>query len=224
LLDLYGAARDERVALETLARDAREEEWWHRYRDLPEWFQVFLSLEDDACVERLYDTHLVPGLFQIPSYAEAVIRAWRPTIPHREVQRRVDVRMKRQALLDKTEALELWTIIDESVLHRVVGSTEVMAEQLTHLIEVANRPNVTLQVLPFSAGASPAMGRSFVVLEFPAATDPIVYVEVIAGGLYHRSPDDVARHRLIYEHLQASALSEPASVELIAQVLRNHSP
>ncbi|MGI8328763.1 DUF5753 domain-containing protein [Actinomadura scrupuli] len=206
-----------------MARGAGEDEWWHRYRDLPEWFQIFLSLEDAALVERLYDTHLVPGLLQVPSYTEAVMRSGRPMLPRREMQRRLEVRMKRQDLLDKADALELWAIIDESVLHRVVGDRAVMVEQLTHLLTAIQRPNVTLQILPFTAGANPAVGRPFAVMEFAASADPVVYVEVTAGGLYLRKPDDISMYRLIYEHLQVSALPESASAELITRALQNHS-
>jgi transcriptional regulator with XRE-family HTH domain len=215
LLALYGAAGDDREALVQLAREARTRGWWHAYREV--FTGAFVGLEADASSLRAYQALLVPGLLQTERYARAVIRAMRPDADDSELSRRVSARMERQRLLTDSSPPEYWAVMDEAVLHRTVGGREVMAEQLIRLIEVAELPQVTVQVVPFGAGAHPGMEGPFLILGFPEQADPdVVYVDSTTSGVYLEMPSDVRRYALMFDHLRAAALKPDDSVELIA--------
>jgi hypothetical protein len=135
------------------------------------------------------------------------------------VERRVEARLKRQALLTKTDPLKLWAIVDEAVLHRLVGGAEVMAEQLRRLVDATKEPHITLQVLPYSLGAHPGMPGSFAMMEFPDPADPeLVYLDSMAGDLFLEREADVRRFTVIFEHLRAAALNPKDSVRLVGEV------
>ncbi|MBN6041499.1 MULTISPECIES: helix-turn-helix transcriptional regulator [unclassified Amycolatopsis] len=216
MLELYGLMGDEREALVQLAREARKRGWWHAYNEV--FTGTFVGLEADASSLRAYQALLVPGLLQTERYARTVIRALRPDADETELKRRVAARMARQELLTDPAPPEYWAVIDEAVLHRRVGGCEVMAEQVSRLLEVARLPHVTLQVVPFGAGAHPGMEGPFLILGFPEQADPdVVYVDSTSSGLYLEMPDDVRRYTLMFDHLRATALKPDDSVELIAE-------
>ncbi|GAB2749721.1 helix-turn-helix domain-containing protein [Amycolatopsis magusensis] len=216
MLELYGLVGDEREALVQLAREARKRGWWHAYNEV--FTGTFVGLEADASSLRAYQALLVPGLLQTERYARTVIRALRPDADEAELKRRVAARMARQELLTDPSPPEYWAVIDEAVLHRRVGGCEVMAEQVSRLVEVAALPHVTLQVVPFGAGAHPGMEGPFLILGFPEQADPdVVYVDSTSSGLYLEMPDDVRRYTLMFDHLRATALKPDDSVELIAE-------
>ncbi|AXB43889.1 helix-turn-helix domain-containing protein [Amycolatopsis albispora] len=216
MLELYGLVGDEREALVQLAREARKRGWWHAYNEV--FTGTFVGLEADASSLRAYQALLVPGLLQTERYARTVIRALRPDADETELKRRVAARMARQELLTDPSPPEYWAVIDEAVLHRRVGGCEVMAEQVSRLLEVARLPHVTLQVVPFGAGAHPGMEGPFLILGFPEQADPdVVYVDSTSSGLYLEMPDDVRRYTLMFDHLRATALKPDDSVELIAE-------
>lgn len=216
MLELYGLMGDEREALVQLAREARKRGWWHAYNEV--FTGTFVGLEADASSLRAYQALLVPGLLQTERYARTVIRALRPDADETELKRRVAARMARQELLTDPAPPEYWAVIDEAVLRRRVGGCEVMAEQVSRLLEVARLPHVTLQVVPFGAGAHPGMEGPFLILGFPEQADPdVVYVDSTSSGLYLEMPDDVRRYTLMFDHLRATALKPDDSVELIAE-------
>src|ERR1039458_1718137 len=165
LLTLYGVTdTEERAALLNLAREANTPGWWHTYSDiLPAWLEAYVGLEAAASVLRTYEVQLVPGLLQTEEYARALIRQG-SAASEEEIARRGELRGSRQEILRRPDAPQLWAVVDEGALRRPVGSTEVIRGQLKHLIEVADHPAVTLQVLPFQVGAHAAMGGPFTIL------------------------------------------------------------
>lgn len=222
LLSAYGLSDHDEAwdVLLTLARESRQKGWWHQYGEaVPEWFEVFVGLEADAATIQGYDAEFVPGLLQTREYARAVHRAQLITATEEEIEQRVKVRMARQELLTSDEAPQVWLVLNEAVVRRLVGGRACMHEQLTRLLEVSELPNVTLQVVPFSAGAHPAMEGSFNVLGFPEPSDPnIVYFEYHTGALYLEKPAEVRRYKLMFDHLRASAQPVDASRALITRV------
>jgi transcriptional regulator with XRE-family HTH domain len=216
MLELYGIAGDEQEALVQLAREARKRGWWHAYNEV--FTGTFVGLEADASSLRAFQALLVPGLLQTERYARAVIRAMRPDAEEIEVKRRVAARMARQELLTDASPPEYWAVIDEAVLHREVDSPEVMAEQLYRMLAVAKMPHVTIQAVPFGAGAHPGMEGPFLILGFPEQADPdVVYVDSTSTGLYLEMPPDVRRYALMFDHLRAAALKPDDTLELIAE-------
>lgn len=220
MLQLYGLGGDDREALVQLSREARTRGWWHAYSEV--FTGAFVGLEADASSLRAFQALLVPGLLQTERYAHAVIRAMRPDADEQEVARRVTARMQRQQLLAELTPPEYWAVIDEAVLHRAVGGADVMAEQFDRLLQAAALPHVTIQVVPFGAGAHPGMEGPFLILGFPEQADPdVVYVDSTTGGAYLEMPDDVRRYALMFDHLRAAALKPDDSTDLIAAIVRD---
>lgn len=219
LLELYGVQGDEQEALVQLAREARQRGWWHAYNEV--FTGAFVGLEADASALRTFQALLVPGLLQTERYSRAVINAMRPDSSDSEIERRIAARMARQHLLSDSRPPDYWAVIDEAVLHRVVGDRNVMREQLTRMAEIAERGNVTIQVVPFDVGAHPGMEGSFVILSFPEESDTdVVYVDSPNSGVYLEMESDVRRYTLMYDHLCTAALTPDDSITVIADVAR----
>jgi transcriptional regulator with XRE-family HTH domain len=223
LLDLYEVTGDARAVLLTLRRQATHRGWWHSYTDaLPAYFEPYVGLEDGAKSLFTFQNQLVHGLMQTEEYAAAVLQAGQPTATADEVERQLAARATRQALVTSRNPLLMWAILDEAVLRRTVGGTGVMREQLHRICEIAALPNVTMQVLPFDAGAHASMGTSFELLQFPEVGDTaIVYIEDLSTSQYLETLGDIERYTLIFDHLRASALSPERSVAFIGQVASN---
>ncbi|MDG4828999.1 helix-turn-helix transcriptional regulator [Solwaraspora sp. WMMD1047] len=221
LMNRYGVTdSDERAKLFDLAKDAGHLGWLQDYEDdLTEQYLTYVSFEAGARSIRNYESLFIPGLLQTEEYARAVIAGVLPLASKEEVERRVEMRMQRQAALHRADdPLQLWAIVDEAALHRVVGDAGVMHAQLKALIEVAELPQVTFQVVPFSVGAHTGMPGSFVVMEFPDPADPdLIYVDSIAGDVFVEHESEVRRITIYYQHLQAAALNRSDSVRLIEQ-------
>ena len=203
LLTLYGVTdSEERAALLNLAREANTPGWWHAYSDiLPSWLEPYVGLEAAASVIRTYQIQLVPGLLQTEGYARALIRQG-SAASEEEIARRSELRASRQEILRRPDAPQLWVVVDEGALRRPVGSREIVREQLKYLIEVADHPAVTLQILPFSAGAHSAMGGPFTILRFaePDLAD-VVYIEQLTSALYLDKPVEVDSYLEVMEQL-----------------------
>ncbi|MEU1253923.1 helix-turn-helix domain-containing protein [Streptomyces chartreusis] len=215
----YGASDAERLALVDLAKGARIQGWWRSLADpIPESMNLMLTLEDEVVREDHYACMYVPGLLQTRPYAEAVHRASEVQCPEREVQHMVDIRMKRQELLDRDEPPHIWCVIDEAALRRRVGGRDVMQDQLRHLLTMSQLPHITVQVLPFSAGAHAAAVGSFVVLRGPASELDVVYVDLLGGGLFMEKQGELERYRLAFEYLSAQALDLESSAEIIHRI------
>jgi transcriptional regulator with XRE-family HTH domain len=217
LLELYGVEGEEVNALVQVARDARKRGWWQKYDDvLPAWFEVYVGLEAEASEIRTFQPQLIPGLLQTADYARAVIRAEHPDASDAEVDRRVELRMRRQRDEDPPR---LWVVLDEAALRRPIGGIEAFKSQLKRLVEVGEQPGNTIQVLRFDAGEHGSMGSSFSILNFPEPVDPgVVYVETRAGSLYLEG-QDVRDYGRVFDHLVATAKGARESRELISAVI-----
>ncbi len=208
LLMTYGITAPEEIGgFLALAREANRPGWWHSFRDvLPDWFSAFVSLEGEASIIRAYEPHYVPGLLQTPAYARAVLRAGLPSAPQEEIERLVDLRAERQALLDRDAAPLLWVVMDETVLRRPIGGREVMHEQIGALMDATERPNVRLQVMPFAAGPHPAMYGPFHIFRFQIQELPdVAYTESLVGGVYFDERDDVSAFLEALDRMSAQA-------------------
>ena len=220
LLTVYGIGEgDEREALLALAAQSRKRGWWQQYGDaVPDWFATYVGLEAEATAIALYQAEYIPGLLQTRDYARAVHSAARMNAHGEEIEQQVAVRMQRQTRLTGDSAPQLWVVLNEAVIRRLVGDRATMHEQLVKLTEASAAPNITLQILPFGAGAHPAMDSAFSLLTFdrPAAGD-VVYFEYPTGALYVEKPDEVARYRLAFDHLRAVALSPDETRKLLTR-------
>ncbi|MFF2525646.1 helix-turn-helix domain-containing protein [Streptomyces liangshanensis] len=206
LLAAYGVADAEAEEFVELVKAANKPGWWHRYRDaLPSWFSAYVSLEDEARLIRTYEPHYVPGLLQTEDYARAVLRAGAPRNPA-ELERRVALRAKRQQLLTKPDAPILWILMEEAVLRRPVGGVDVMRGQIDRLIEVVARPNVTLQIMPFSIGPHLGAFGPFHLFRFDLVDLPdIVYTENLTGAVYMDQRPDVAAYLEVLDNMSVRA-------------------
>ncbi|MFF1548693.1 helix-turn-helix domain-containing protein [Streptomyces sp. NPDC058291] len=224
--DLCGVyeVEDQRMvdSLMEMAKDSRQQGWWHAFGDVP--YSVYIGLETDAASLRVYDPQVVPGLLQTRQYAEALISGALPETAHTEIEKRVQVRMRRQERVSSGEnPLRLWSVMDESALRRVVGSRELMREQLEHLVEQSQLPHVTVQVIPFDMGAHPGLNGQYAILEFPDTADSsVVYIEGVTSDLYLEKPNDVQKYSVMYEHLRAQALNVDQSRQFIADIAKGY--
>ena len=222
LLDLYDTSDKLRETLVDIARNSRQKGWWAAYGDVirPD-FEEYVGLEAEATSLRVYDANLINGLLQTPEYARALLTAVRPTDSPANIDRLVDLRMQRQALLDRRPRFSLWAIVDEAVLRRPVGGPDVMCDQLRHLVKATELPNVTLQVMPFHGGAHTGLNGPFSVLEFPRRGDPdVVYIDGPAGNLYVENAPDIDWFTLVFDHLRADAMAPDRSAEFIEAAVR----
>lgn len=220
MLEMYGVEEPaQRQVLIDMAREGHRKGWWAAYDDvLPSGFDIYVGLEAETAAVRGYEISVVPGLLQTPDYARAVLRELFPRHTTDQLERLVDLRIQRQDRLEDDPPLELWAILDEAVIRRPVGGEPVMRGQLKHLVDMAGRPTVTLQVLPFSCGAHAGHGGPFSILEFPDRTDSeVAYVESVAGILYLEKDRDVRIRVDAFNRLRAAALAPGASLELIEQ-------
>ena len=220
LLELYGVTSAERDGLIQLTREARQPGWWHSFRDvLPNPYEVYIGLEAGAASIRNFEPVVVPGLLQTADYAREIFRNGPIELDPDGVERLVEVRLARQEILARDDRPRLWAVIDEAVIHRVVGSASAMRGQLRHLADAAQQGKTTVQVMPYRAGAHAGTIGAFVILDFPEPTDPaMVYVETLAGDIYLEERSDVNRYTIAFDRLLAAALHPDDSVQLIEQV------
>lgn len=223
---VYGADAKLTEALAALAKETKSKGWWHSYGDvIPEWFEVYVGLEAASCEIREYQAELVPGLLQTKSYARMVqSMSWRDP---EDLDRRVELRMSRQALLRRRApgAPSFQAVISEAVLRRPVGSRELMAEQLTHLAEIGAMQNVSVRVLPFSAGLHRGMpAGAFITLRFPADREPpTVYIEEVTGSLYLDKPTEFERYDVTFKDVVDKSLDDRSSAALLAAAAKEFS-
>ncbi|MFD7473473.1 helix-turn-helix domain-containing protein [Streptomyces sp. NPDC059837] len=212
----YGANDAERRAVVALAKGAKQQGWWNSFADsIPESMNLLLTLEDEAVREDHFSCVYVPGLLQTRRYTTALQQANEMRRSPEEIERLVGIRMKRQEILTRPNAPHVWAILDESVIRRVVGSPEIMREQLGQLLTTGESSNVTLQVLPFARGAHAAALGSFVILGGAEASLDVVYVDLHVGSLFMEKDEELQRYRLAFEYLRAQALDIDASSAMI---------
>ena len=219
LLSVYGIDDQEHVdKLVALGKAARERGWWSNYRDvLSTELLHLIEYESAAAITRNFEPLLVPGLLQTEEYARAILPDHAPAD---SVESLVKIRMKRQELLDRPDGPLLFFILDEAVIRRLVGGKDAMHRQLVRLVELGRRPNVTIEVVPFSAGAHPGLRGPFVVLEFPdPEDDDVLYLENSGGDLISREePDQVLPYREAFEQLREISLGPEGSAEYLREV------
>ncbi|MFF9215707.1 helix-turn-helix domain-containing protein [Streptomyces viridosporus] len=223
LCRFYGTNDELREFLKSLARDAKTRGWWQVHgAGVPEWFNIYIGLEQDASTLRQYQCELLPGLMQIEAYA----RELHTTGSHmsaEEIDRAVRVRLERQEMLTRPDSPEAWFIVNEGAVRNVIGDRELMREQLERALDSAALPNVTLQVLPFDSGTYPATG-SFTMLGFPAPEDPdLVYRDGITDAVYLEGEHHVREYTRAFDGLRAAALSPQRSAQLIKSVVKEYS-
>ncbi|SCK40258.1 Helix-turn-helix domain-containing protein [Streptomyces sp. WMMB 714] len=225
--DLCGVyeVEDNRIveSLMQMAKESRQQGWWHAFGDIP--YSVYIGLETDAASLRVYEPQVVPGLLQTQAYAQAVCEGASPEATPADIEKRVQVRMRRQDRInDVRHPLRLWAVLDESALRRAVGGAQTMVEQLERLNEVSQLPHVTVQVMPFSMGAHPGVNGQYAILEFPEASDSsVVYLEGVTSDLYLEKPHDVQSYSVMYEHLRAEALNPDQTREFIENVAKDYA-
>lgn len=227
LLDLYGVTDEKRrSALVELSHDADQVGWLQQYEnELTEQYLAYVSFESEARSVRNYESLFVPGLLQTEAYARAILTGVVPLATEREVEHRTRVRMQRQAVLRRDDPLQLWAVIDEAALHRMVGGLPVMREQLEALVVMARMPHVTLQVIPFGAGAHPGMPGSFVILDFPDPADrELVHVDGMTSAQFLERESEIRHFTLTFQHLVASALNLADSMALLHRRIDALSP
>ncbi|MFS8201324.1 helix-turn-helix domain-containing protein [Streptomyces sp. CWNU-52B] len=222
MLEIYGVGEAETQEFLALTDQANRPGWWQSYRDaLPSWFAVHVSLENSATHIRGYEPHVVPGLLQTEEYARDVLRLNRPRPTSDELRRRVGVRMERQSLLTRPDppAPRLWIVMDETVLRRPAGAHEVMKAQVDHLIEATALPNVTLQVLAFTAGLHPGAFGPFTIFRLPMPDFPdIVGTDNLSSAQYSEDRQEVALHREVFDRMSAQAMSKGRTREFLSDV------
>lgn len=204
--------------LRGIAARANSRGWWHDYSDIvPSWFEEYISLEEAATQISGYEVQFVPGLLQTEEYARAVtLLAYSNP---KEINRRVSLRMARQARLSGAEQVSLGMVIDEAALRRPIGGLSVMRAQLTHLVEMSKRPNVTIQVLPFKVGGHAAAGGPFSVLHFAESDlSDIVYLEQLSTAQYLEKPDMVGKYLAVMERLRLEAATPADSVKRLQAI------
>ncbi|WP_329417213.1 helix-turn-helix domain-containing protein [Streptomyces sp. NBC_00704] len=223
LLTLYGITDDtERQALVGLAREANVAGWWHSYSDvLPNWFPTYVGLEGAAALIRAYEVQFVHGLLQTEAYAHAVVSRGMKGASPADVDRRVALRLERQKYLVAENAPDVHIVLDEAALRRPYGDREVMRGQLQHLIEISERPNVRLQVVPFSLGGHSGESGAFTILSFPESDlQDVVYLEQLTSALYLDKREDVAQYEQVLVELQRDSPGPDASRDLLRGLLQ----
>lgn len=223
LLTLYGITdENERGSLVSLAREANVAGWWHSYSDvLPSWFPTYVGLEGAASLIRAYEVQFVHGLLQTEEYARAVVRRGMKGASEADVERRVALRLERQKHLVAENAPDFHIVLDEAALRRPYGDREVMRGQLQHLIEISERPNVRLQIMPFSFGGHSGESGAFTILSFPESDlSDVVYLEQLTSALYLDKAEDVAQYETALKELQHDSPGPAESRDLLRGLLQ----
>jgi transcriptional regulator with XRE-family HTH domain len=218
MMDIYGVSEAIKSELVQIAREARQKGWWHPFSTVLT--GAYVGLEAAARSVRTYESQVIPGLLQSEEYAIAVIRAAQSRDSDQEIEQRVRVRMERQSLLIQDDPIDLWVVLDEAVVSRPVGGDEVMRDQLARLITTARLPNVTLQILPFAAGAHAGMDGTFAILEFEEEGDAdVVFTENATGGLFLEKAEELSRYISIFETIRTTALPPEESIGMIQMLV-----
>lgn len=223
LLTLYGIADEaERTSLLSLAKEANVAGWWHSYSDvLPSWFPTYVGLEGAASLIRSYEVQFVHGLLQTEAYAHAVVARGMKGASEADIERRVALRLERQKYLVSESAPDFHVVLDEAALRRPYGDREVMRGQLQHLIDISQRPNVRLQIMPFSFGGHAGESGAFTVLSFPESDlSDVVYLEQLTSALYLDKREDVTQYEKAMKELQQDSPGPDESRDLLRGLLQ----
>lgn len=220
LLTLYGVSQPEqRDDILEMARQSNERGWWHRYSDLmPNWFQDYVGLEESASRIQTYELQFVPGLLQTEAYIQSVASRGRPEHLTEDLRRLVDLRLRRQNLINRPGAPKLWAVLDESVLHRPIGGRRAMREQIDYLLEITKQPHVTVQIVPYELSGYAAEG-SFSMLRFAEPELPnVVYIEHLSGALYLDRLEEIEVYSRVFDRLMVDAETPDRSRQMLAKI------
>jgi len=221
LIEHYGLHGEERDQVLDLWKLASQPSWWYPYRDIVgERYAGLIDLEDDASLIRNYGS-VVHGLLQTETYARALIESGPQELTQDEIDRRVEVRRRRQAVLEKEEAPRLWVILDEAALHREVGGPGAMREQLGKLLEMSRQPSITVQVIPFKIGAHPAPAGAMTLFDLSDGSR-MSFMETVVGDLYLEQAQEIEAAEIAFNHLNGAAVDRVASAKLIEQRLKEY--
>jgi transcriptional regulator with XRE-family HTH domain len=218
LCDLYQVTDPaERQRLMTLAKEGKQRAWWQDY-DLP--YAVYVDLESEAASIRDYDSNVITGLMQSEAYARAIHQAIEPPLDEATIEQRVEARIKRRALLTQDDGPSFHFILDEVALRRPVGGPAVMRAQLERIVEFADLPKITFQLIPLEIGAHPGMDSTFAILEFDEdLVNDVVYIEGLIGNVYLENPAELKRYKQVFSRLCALALSPEESIALVEGIV-----
>lgn len=222
ILSHYKITDEKRTAeLIALSRGARARSWWSDYRDVPPRLVQLIEYESASFIIRNFQPMLIPGLLQTEEYATATTRTLRPQATDQEVSITVELRMKRQQLLQQSEMPLMFFIVDEGAVRRIVGGQEAMRRQIRRLLDESEKPTVTIEIVPFSAGAHPGMQGPFMLFEFPdAEDDDALYLEGPSESRWNRDdPEEISSFRERFEVLRALSLGPEGSVDLLHRLL-----
>lgn len=216
-LSLYNITGDEAEVIIEVARGAQQRGWWQSYNDvIPDWLGFYVGLEEEATSIETYQSEIVPGLFQTENYAREMFRL---TAGDGDLDRKVAVRMRRQEILHRDEPVKVSAVVNEAVLIRPVGSAQTYAEQLNHLLDLSDLPNITIQMLPFASGGHPAMTGPYVILTFPdAVDDPVVYLDNYTVGHVLEEPEYHHWYHQAHQVLTSQALSPESTRDRIREL------
>lgn len=223
MLDLYGVTQGtRRDGILTLTRESRQRGWWEEYSSaMPDWLESYVGFEAEAAQLRYYEMAVLPGLMQTAGYARAILAAAWEKDDEALVEQRVQLRLARQAILDREQPPQIFVIIDQAVLHRNIGGRAIAEEQLRRVAELARHPAITFRVLPFRQEAHTGIGNSFHIFEFANKSDlPVVYLEHTRGNYWIDDTDDVAAYRRAFDRAQALCLDTLESAALVDTVRR----
>lgn len=225
LLTRYGVDSTTRAEIDALWEEAGKQDFLRPFHsDLRRDYKAWIACEDGAAHVRSYESLFVPGLGQTRDYAAAVIQGVWPSATATDLDHHVQARLERQAVLTRPKPVTLTAVMDEAALRRVVGGPHVMAEQMRHLQTLAERPHISLHVIPWGVGAHPGMPGSFAVASFAKATEPaVVYIDGMAGDVLLESEQDVEHYTEIFTALEAVALNTDDSLALIAEAAHEFS-
>jgi transcriptional regulator with XRE-family HTH domain len=229
LCEFYNFTDTARIAeLTALVADAKESGWWEAYTEVDEEYATFIGLETAATAIDQFESTLVPVFLQTAAYGEAYLRhgvspGRKKPLSDQDIAKRIEVRGRRQQLLSADSGLRYSVIIDEAALLRRVGGATVMRDQLAHLLQVSDRPDTEILILPLDRGAHPGQQGGFTILTLPQAqVFDVVYIDSIAGQLFLERPDEINRHRQIFAALRQIALSADASIEALRSKMSDY--
>lgn len=233
LCELYEAGPQQTQVVLELIKETKAKGWWQAFADdaIPKEFPLFVSFEDAAERITSYQTTFIPGLLHTLDYRRQLIWAEFPNKPACEVERMLELGMKRQdRLMDQDNPVTMKVLIDETALRRMTGSPALMREQLLHVVDVFDLPNLSIRVVPHSAGTYWGLfAGTFVILEFPVhpkielTIPPVVYIQGYLGDLYLEQPSEVRQYREVYADIERLALDEPKSRKLILDIAEEYN-
>jgi transcriptional regulator with XRE-family HTH domain len=222
ILAHYKITDDGRTAeMLALSRGARERSWWSAYRDASPRLIQLIEYESASFIIRNFQPMLIPGLLQTGEYAATVIRNLDPQASDQVVNLAVEMRIKRQQLLQQPETPLMFFIVDEAAVRRLVGGQQAMRRQIQRLLDESDKPTVTIEIVPFSAGAHPGMQGPFMLFEFPdAADDDALYLEGPGESRWNRDdPEEILSFRERFEVLRGLSLGPQGSRDLLSRLL-----